>query len=247
MPGRASRNELKIVNLPDDSIDEESGSVRIFASAIAHDINNILFILDYYCGLLLRDDFSASDHPETWQVVPYALSELKGLSRRLMTVGRGDLPYEHSEFDLPLLIENTLKLLQKHEVMEKRSFEYSGLDALTVHGDQFIIRQILINLVLNAAQATGDEGTIQLVLKRKDQNAFIEIHDSGPGIPTEQRGMIFEGFYSTRRQGSGMGLLSVRKYAEIHNWEVTVTDSHLGGACFRIKIPLLDDGGEQRA
>lgn len=244
---RLSKDEMQIIDQQQELIKSQQEAVAgIFASSIAHDVNNILIILDYYCDLLLRADYSESRFPETKEKVHYAIGELKDLAKRLMNIGRGNLPGDFSKFNLSQLINDTLKLIRKHRSFHHLSLQYLGVKKLNINGNESIVRQLLINLLLNAAQATGSEGKIEVHLRREGNNAVMEVHDSGPGIPDGEKDSIFEAFYSTRQGGTGLGLLSVKVYAEIHQGQVTVANSHLGGACFRIQIPLQGSENQKR-
>lgn len=236
---RLLKDELKIIDQQHELIKSQREAIAgIFASSIAHDINNILIVLDHYCDLILNPTQSQFLDNETREKVRYSVNELKNLAQRLMNIGKGNLPHEFSKFDLPPLIMDTLKLIRKHKAVFGSSLEYSGIDRLFITGNESILRQLLLNLILNAAQAIKGKGKIEIICNLKDQNAVIEIHDSGSGIPVPDREKIFDPFFSTREEGTGLGLLSVKVYAEIHKGQVTVTDSHLGGACFRVEIPL---------
>jgi signal transduction histidine kinase len=242
---RMQKGEKRIIDQQQEIAKSQQEAVAgVFASSIAHDINNIMIILEHYCDLLLRDDFSESRYPETREKVQYAVGELKNLAKRLMNIGRGKLPHEFSKFDLPRLVKDTIKLMQKHRSLYHCSVEYVGLDKLSLIGNESIMRQLLINLILNAAQATLEKGKIEIHVDQSNQNAVIEIHDNGPGISAEERETVFKAFYSTRTGGTGLGLMSVKVYAKIHNGQVAVADSHLGGACFRIQIPLQKEAKE---
>lgn len=244
---RLSMDEQKIIEQQQNLIkSRQEATAGIFASSIAHDINNILIVLDHYCSLLLQADNSEAVYPETGEKVRYAISELKNLSHRLMNIGRGNLPHEFSNFDLPKLIKDTMKLIRKHKAVHGSTLEYSGTDNLQIMGNESIFRQLLLNLILNAAQAITGRGNIEIVCSRTDQIAIIEVHDSGSGISAEDREKIFNPFYSTREEGTGLGLLSVKVYAEIHKGWVIVSDSHLGGACFRVEIPLTLEKTDQQ-
>jgi len=75
------------------------------------------------------------------------------------------------------------------------------------------------------------------VLQQEDE-AIVEVHDDGPGVPLAQRSKIFAPFHTTKEVGSGLGLVSVKVCAEQHGGRVVVSESDLGGACFRVTLPI---------
>lgn len=97
--------------------------------------------------------------------------------------------------------------------------------------------QALTNLVLNAAQAQEGRGTIRILLTQDARRALVRVVDSGPGVPAEKRREIFRPFYTTKSEGTGLGLAEVRRAMEAAGGAVRVEDAKQG-ACFRLEIPL---------
>jgi signal transduction histidine kinase len=100
------------------------------------------------------------------------------------------------------------------------------------------LHRSVLNLVLNAADAVEGRGIIEVRLSASGPQAVLEVHDNGPGIPEDQRRRIFEAFYTTKAMGTGLGLLSVKACADEHHGHVEVLSSPLGGALFRLTLPL---------
>jgi PAS domain S-box-containing protein len=115
-----------------------------------------------------------------------------------------------------------------------------------VWGDPEALRQVFVNLLLNAAQAIGSDGEITITLRATGAGAegrALEavVSDTGPGIPEENMERIWTPFFSTRAKGTGLGLSIVRKTVESHGGQVWAEGGRSGGASFRIRLPL--DGG----
>jgi two-component system NtrC family sensor kinase len=100
----------------------------------------------------------------------------------------------------------------------------------------------LINLITNAVHAVESGGRVVVRAKLLDlSTALIEVGDSGPGIRDEDRERIFEPFFTTKPdgKGTGLGLPIVRNIIEQHRGQISVARSDLGGAAFRVTIPVL--------
>jgi signal transduction histidine kinase len=97
--------------------------------------------------------------------------------------------------------------------------------------------QALVNLLLNASQAQGGEGRIEITLQRDGRRAFIRVQDEGPGIPPDKREEVFKPFYTTKTSGTGLGLPEVRRAMEAMGGAVTVEDVPKG-ACLCLELPL---------
>jgi signal transduction histidine kinase len=110
-----------------------------------------------------------------------------------------------------------------------------------------IIRLMLLNLLLNAGDATGGQGKIRVTVYQSDGFAVMEVHDNGPGVPERERENLFTPYYTSKHTegGVGLGLVSVRVYAEAHGGTATVQQSPLGGACFSVRIPIRKDKGRR--
>jgi signal transduction histidine kinase len=100
------------------------------------------------------------------------------------------------------------------------------------------LQQVLVNLVKNAIQAMTTGGTLTLQTGETGDSVWVSVADTGGGIPQEQISRIFEPFYTTKKKGTGLGLMIVQRIIRAHNGRVEV-ESHAGrGATFRIWLPL---------
>ena len=108
--------------------------------------------------------------------------------------------------------------------------------------DRDKIRQVLVNILLNSAQAIGEDGTIEVRSRfdREQQRAIIEIEDNGPGIPEEMLGKIFDPFFTSKPAGQGTGLGLAVSYGIVrdHNGEISVTSTPGQLTRFTITLPL---------
>lgn len=132
----------------------------------------------------------------------------------------------------------------------------SGVDNVTVsvpeetpwHLDRARMEQALINLLVNARQASGEE-TVGLTLAVRNGELAIAVRDRGPGIPDGDRYRIFEPFVTGRAQGTGLGLALVRRIAESHEGRITAANHPEGGALFEMVLPAgrapVETNGEE--
>ncbi|HEU5443235.1 MAG TPA: ATP-binding protein, partial [Steroidobacteraceae bacterium] len=112
-------------------------------------------------------------------------------------------------------------------------------ESLELAMDAELLDQALINLVRNALEALRDTPSGQIALaayRESDGRIAIAVADNGPGIPADQREKIFVPFFTTKRQGSGIGLTLVRQIAAAHGAGVDVTETPGGGATFRMRF-----------
>ncbi len=101
----------------------------------------------------------------------------------------------------------------------------------------------VMNVILNAEQfVSGIEGEISVTVFSSDRNAIVEVMDNGPGVKDADQDRIFEMFESGRPNGTGLGLFLARAAIESSEGEISVRNRENGGACFRIEVPLADEG-----
>ena len=107
-----------------------------------------------------------------------------------------------------------------------------------VYVDRALLKQAVLNLVLNASEAMPNGGQLRLVLSRRGEMAEISVGDTGKGIPPENRQKIFQLFFTTRPGGSGIGLASTFRIVQLHNGSIDFTSEVGRGTTFRIELPL---------
>jgi len=112
---------------------------------------------------------------------------------------------------------------------------FSG-PALTVLADAEMLRAVLLNLLLNACQASG-ASSVDVTVVAEPESCRIEIADRGPGIPAEELDRVFEAFHTTKKSGTGLGLAIVKRYIELQNGEVRLQPRPGGGTIAQVKIP----------
>jgi signal transduction histidine kinase len=226
-------------------------SIGRLAAGVAHEVKNPLAIIqlgvDYLTGAL--QGAASPDCLETVQ-------EMGDATRRADTVIKGLLDFSRSEqlglapLDLNSIIEESL-LLVKHELTKHSVSLEKNLapEPPKVDLDRNKLKQVFINVFMNAIQAMGDKGVlsvktfIQPAAETTGQSMVVQIEDTGPGIPEDKLDKLFEPFFTTKPVGSGTGLgLSVsRKIIELHRGTIKIanrTGTH--GVAVTIMFPVPD-------
>jgi signal transduction histidine kinase len=106
----------------------------------------------------------------------------------------------------------------------------------------------LTNLIANAIQATPPGSTVSVVAHKESlyaDTAIIDVEDSGPGLSEEAIDRVFKPFFTTKQNGTGLGLANVRKIVELHGGKVSARNRAEGGACFSIRLPLVKEGDRE--
>ena len=109
------------------------------------------------------------------------------------------------------------------------------------------IRQLLLNLIRNAREAMPGGGTLAISTRRGPDSLFVEIKDSGPGIPPERMQRIFDPFFTTKERGTGLGLALSQEIAQEHGGELTCASTPGQGTAFTLRLPLEPGGAHAAA
>ena len=116
---------------------------------------------------------------------------------------------------------------------------------LNVKGDAVQLQQVVLNLIINAMDATSeaevDSREISVTTKLAGASAEIRIADTGPGIAAGDLKSVFDPFFTTKPQGMGMGLAIARTIVEAHHGQISATNQPSGGALFTIRLPIARD------
>ncbi|MGE3173592.1 MAG: sensor histidine kinase [Planctomycetota bacterium] len=209
----------------------------VIAATVAHDANNVLTALLGHIELL---HFGDPDDRETIQELQRSVKRLVGLNKRLLVAAREAGPGEGQELDLVATVQEGVRSMRSHEQLRGCRFEFvvEAPGPVAVTAQPLLLDQIVGNLVLNAGQATGGSGAVRVVITAEGDTAAVEVHDDGPGVPPERRADLFRRLQSTRPDGAGLGLFSAHACAQSLGGALSVGDSPLGGACFRVRLPL---------
>lgn len=209
----------------------------LLAASIAHDANNVLQVVVMDLDALQP---SMVDRADTVQRLQSSVARLVSLNRRLVTAARQGVAGAAENLDLVQAVRDSIEALRSHEKVRgcRVDLVVEGSHRLRVH--PLLVHQIVSNLIVNAAEATKCAGRIEVRIERHGGSVALEVHDDGPGIPADRRATLFDALESTKSDGSGLGLFSVKACASALGGAVVAGDSPLGGACFRVLLPAAE-------
>ena len=217
------------------------------AAGLAHELRTPLQSISGSIQILRRDLRLEATDERLMQVILRAKDQMESLVRNFLLMARSNLG-NRSETDIARLIEDVLESLAyggdwNADVEVRKAVE----PGLTVMGDPAELRQVLVNLLINAIQAMPDGGAISVSagpgrLDGGEPAVAIEIGDTGCGIEASHLEKIWEPFYTTKERGSGLGLAIVRRIVESHGGRVTVRSDAAQGTRFAVRMPRLAAG-----
>lgn len=216
---------------------ERLRAFREVARRVAHEIKNPLTSMRIAVDQLRRSGGQAVGRSDTAiEVIDAETDRLERLAREFADFGR--LPEgPQSEVDLVELLEELGRTGVPDAVrVTVRAFNGSG-GRRTLMGHYDPLRRAFANLLRNAAEAMGGKGTIDVGVSGDGSVLAVTIADHGPGIPDDLRQRVFEPYFTTKADGTGLGLALVRQTLEAHRGTIAVTETPGGGATFAIVFP----------
>lgn len=207
------------------------------SSIIAHEVRTPLGILRSSAQMLQRESGISSEGRELVGFIESETERLNRLVSAMLDTARPRTP-EFAEIDMHVLIEHTIAMLaaqaQRRSVRVRTDLR---ADDPVIGCDEEQMTQVVLNLLMNGLQILRHGGEIEVSTADDRENLIVEIADNGPGIEPAERTRVFEAFFFKREGGIGLGLAIVQQIVNAHGGDIEATDSKLGGAMFRIRLP----------
>jgi PAS domain S-box-containing protein len=216
---------------------ERLASMGRALSSVAHDLKTPLIAIGGF-SRLVRNHLEP-DTPDRGKldIVIKETERLENMVRDMLDFSR-PLELNRTVEDLERVVDEGLVILETTAVEQKVVVRRPpSPQPVRASMDVMRMKQAIMNLVLNAIQASPEGEVVTVQVAHAGSNAAVDIIDHGPGIPREHREEIFSPFYTTKKEGTGLGLAIVRKIVEAHAGRVTLLDNPGRGMTFRVEIP----------
>ncbi len=217
------------------------------AAGLAHELRNPLMSIKLIIQAARRDT-TGDERLDAMdlRILDEEVTRLESLLQTFLEFAK-PATLETRRLNLQGIVEPSLQLLSRRAAIKRVSFSsrvHAG--ACDVEGDESQLRQVLLNLLLNAIDAAPPGGTVQVdvrpVAPDGAAEGFVELRvaDNGSGLASEMRQRIFEPFFSTRETGLGLGLAICKRIVDSHGGEITADNRPGGGAEFVVRLPIAN-------
>jgi signal transduction histidine kinase len=235
---RESRTEIERLHRTQMSRAEHLATLGELATGLAHEIRNPLAGIAGVIEIIGRDLPSTSPARSVVKDVRQEIARINHIVTDLLQTARPHPPKVHKS-DLNTTVEHAV-MLGRQQALAK-SIEISlvkdpSLPEVEHDSDQ--IHQLLLNLLLNALQAIDLDGKIKVSVRQHGTAAVVEVSDNGRGIAPDHLPNIFRPFYTTKGDGTGLGLSLARRIVEDHHGRIDVTSGVGQGTTFAVVLPL---------
>lgn len=221
------------------ALESRDRQLKMMIAGVAHEVKNPIGGMELFSGLLKEElageKPSIEDARSHQQRIQNELDYLKRIVEDFLSFARDQR--------LSLSKVGALQLLTHARDHMQGDADQKGVKLILVadegslEGDESLLTAALVNLVKNAIQAAPASSTVTVRGRSDGGQYHVEVHDEGPGIPSDAQERIFEPFFTTREKGTGLGLPLAKKIVQAHRGSLTL-QSRPGETCFSIRLPL---------
>jgi len=215
---------------------------------VSHDLRSPLNAVMLAASLLQTSDRIAREDREELEIIDISAKRMQRLIEDLLDVTRLEggkrLPIERAPVDVRKLFEETYEMFKSQAATSEITLQFDADDVTPVYADGHRIMQVLSNLIGNAMKFTPRGGMITFRAESRGSNVMITVADSGPGIPRENLGDIFNPYWQakrTARLGAGLGLPIAKGIVESHGGQIWVQSEPGKGTKFSFTLPVVVD------
>ena len=208
-------------------------NLGLFSASIAHEIKNGLVAIHTFVEVLLEK----GENHELAEVVRRELKRIDGLATQMLRFA-APKPATLAPVNVHVLLDHSLRLLE-HQINSRMIVlrrDYRAAPEM-VRGDEALLQQAFMNLLINAVEAMGGGGELTAATESGAGQVKISIRDTGAGIAPENLPHVFDTFFTTKKNGTGLGLAISRRIAEEHRGTIEVQSEAGRGATFIITLP----------
>ena len=235
---RESRQEIERLHRTQMSRAEHLATLGELATGLAHEIRNPLAGIAGVIEIVGRDLPSSSPARAVVKDIRLEIAQINRILTDLLETAR-PRPPEMRMSDLNTTVEHAVMLARQQVLSQPIKIEFQKVAGLAeVEHDSDQLHQVLLNLLLNAVQAIEGSGTVTVEITPVDGFALISVTDTGRGIAPEHLPNIFRPFYTTKGNGTGLGLSLARRIVESHGGKIEVSSEYGSGTQFRVYLPF---------
>ena len=217
---------------------EHLATLGEIATGLAHEIRNPLAGIAGVIEIIGRDLPATSPARAVVKDVRQEIARINHILTDLLQTARPHPP-KVRKGDLNTTVEHAVMLGCQQALAKSIEITFMKKDVpLDVEHDSDQIHQVLLNLLLNAGQAIDKSGAITVTVKKQGSMAVVEVTDTGRGIPAKNLPNIFRPFFSTKGDGTGLGLSLARRIVEDHHGRIEVTSTVGKGSTFAVLLPM---------
>ena len=219
---------------------EKLSAMGELASGVAHEIRNPINAIGMIAQRLNKEFTTTHNQNEYLDITQLLRGEVNRINKIITQFLSYAKPIDVNlrPVDIKSYLSEVYKLFEDQAKQKSTNFVLKGTESITINLDADLIKQSLMNILQNAFDASKKDGEVTIKYFRISNNLIIEISDNGIGISTEQQKKIFDLYFTTKKDGNGLGLSISQKIISQHNGSISVTSKVNSGTTFKIILPI---------
>jgi len=209
------------------------------AASLAHEVRNPLGSIQGAAEILKKKFSAQSDEAEFVKIQLNEIQRLNNVVENYLSLAKK----ESADFTfVPLtdIVNDTIDLVRLSARNKQINIQMlAPEDSIFVYGITLQIQQVILNLTLNGIQAVQAGGTVEFTISTDEKSALLEIKDNGPGVSAEDEDKLFDAFFTSKKEGTGLGLTIVKRIIQKHQGKVWF-ESNEAGTTFFVQLPLAE-------
>ena len=222
---------------------ERISSIVRLAAGVAHELGNPLNSLTIHLQVIerrlkkLAEKAEAAQLVESLQVCQGEVQRLDGIITHFLEAVRPQKP-DLNELDLVELVEEVLQVLEAELGDRHININVAVSDKLpSILGDRGQIKQVFFNLIKNAMEAMHLGGSLRVIARRDDEYIYLQFVDTGSGISEEDLSKVFQAYYTTKKEGNGLGMMIVERIMREHGGHINIESRKDKGTAITLQFP----------
>ncbi|WP_239984579.1 ATP-binding protein [Lentibacillus sediminis] len=207
------------------------------AAGIAHEIRNPLTSMKGFLQLL---EAGIKGSEEYYKIMLDEIEKMETITSELLFISK-PLTEHFTRQSLEEMVHDVKVLLHQQAKANDIDIDTEGIKDGYVYGDRTQIKQVLINLIKNAIESMEETGKVIIRAKTLEKSVELEIIDEGAGIPADIINKLGEPFFTTKQNGTGLGVMITRQILDRHNAVMEIFQNEVKGSTFRISFPLPEN------
>lgn len=215
---------------------ENLASMGRSLAAVAHDMKTPLVLIGGFAKRILKK--MDADDPARMKLtlIIKETEKMESMTKDMLDFSK-PLALNRIKGNCNTILENSLAKVNEAALRKNVAIQYGFIpDMKEIYFDSLRLEQMVVNLVLNAVEASPAGSTVTVNLSQSSEGLVLDVEDKGCGIPFTKKHKVFDPFFTTKKEGTGLGLPIVKKIVEAHGWSLQILDNAGGGTIFRVNL-----------
>ncbi|MCA1065782.1 HAMP domain-containing sensor histidine kinase [Rossellomorea sp. AcN35-11] len=208
------------------------------AAAVAHEIRNPLTVVNGFLQFYVKDPSFSQSQKENFSLMMNELDTAEHVISQFLSISKPDGGEEVDRIDIERVLQDVTEILNMYGLLNDNSIDLHVIEGCHVAANSIEMKQLFINLIKNAIEASPPSGTVSVMTERQKRDVVIQIIDRGQGMTGEEVKNLGTPFYSLKSRGTGLGLMICFNIVEKYNGTIHFDSEPGNGTTVTLRFPL---------